>query len=290
MSAIGLVAVLVLSVIPNQAWAAVVCPVADTAADSDNDGFTDFQECNGITLADGVTFVPTCPSPLGRSVCLDPNSKDLFVIYAPAASGSLLPSGFKPFVDPSPLVYGVTFRGLTALGITVHQIVPGQAATDRTVMHPLLNTSVSTQKAVSVAESLDTNGTFLGYCQWGTPNGLDGCTVFTQRIKNFIASTCGANAIVTSGAGSPSDSNQVFLAYATHTFLHETGHTTGGMTAAYNSSWGGNHYAAATSPGSNGAGTRMEQYVTYSTKGGKCKFNIPTDWDASLDPQTIKLR
>src|SRR5712691_11029207 len=234
---------------PTQAWGAVTCPLIETGVDSDGDGFTDFQECNGIFLADG-SFFPSCV--LHAPPCLDPNTKDLFVIYAPAASGSLLPVPFNPFGPYT--AYGVTFNGLTALQITVHQIGPAQANADRTV------TSVSPQKAVRVAESIDTNGTILGNCQWGTPGGLDGCVIYTQRIMNFITSTCGTNAIVTS-SGVASNANDVFLAYAVHTFLHETGHTTGGMTAAYNSSYGGYHYKC-------GAGTMMEQCVTYSTKGG----------------------
>ena len=272
LTAIGAVVVaLVLAVIPGQGWAAVTCPATETGADFDGDGLTDFQECNGITLADG-SVVPPCPSPGGRSACLDPNTKDLFVIYAPATAGSLLPVGFNPF--GSVTAYGVAFNGLTDLGITVHQITPAQAAADRSV--------TSVEKAVRVAESLDANGSILGYCQWGTPSGLDGCTIYTQRIKNFINSTCTGLQIVTpAGIGTTVD--DAFLAYAIHTFLHETGHTTGGMTATYNSSYGGYHYKC-------GAGTLMEQCVTYSTKGGKCKFNMSTGWNTTLDAPTVNLR
>ncbi|MGH9024287.1 MAG: hypothetical protein ACRDV9_14530 [Acidimicrobiia bacterium] len=265
-------------VLPDRAGAAVNCATvaATSVVDSDGDGFTDFQECNGITLADGSP-VPSCvPTPTApRESCLHPDSKDLFIIYAPATSGSLLPAGFNPF---RPLTaYGVNFTGLAALGVTAHQITPAQAAADRTV------TSGSPQKALRNAESLDTNGAILGNCQWGNPNGLDGCVIYTQRIRSFIASTCGTNAIVLPGAGGAASTiDQVFLAYVVHTFLHETGHTTGGMTATYNSSYGGYHYKC-------GAGTMMEQCVTYSAKGGKCSFNISGGWN-TLDPPTVKLK
>jgi len=288
MVAAGMVAALVPAVLPTRAWAAVNCAAllaggVDPGTDSDSDGFTDYQECSGITLAADGTVVPTCGSPPpDRTACLDPNTKDLFVIYAPATSGSLLPPAFNPFVNPL-TVYGVTFTGLTTLGVTVHLITPAQANADRTV------TAGSTQRAVKLAESLDTSGSILGFCQWGTPNGLDGCTVYTKRILNFINTTCAGLAVVTSGA-SPSTASEVFLAYATHVSLHETGHTTGGMTTTYNSSYGGNHYQAANSPGTGGKGTRMEQYVTYSTKGGNCKFFVPADFDGSLDPPTVTLR
>lgn len=276
----ALVVALILAVFPNQAGAAVDCTAVlaagETGVDSDNDGFTDFQECSGITTAGTTptTFLLCAPNPPDRTQCVDPNSKDLFVIYAPVASGSLLPAGLNPFGVVT--AYGVTFNGLSALGITVHVLTPGQAATDRTV------TSVSTEKAVRAAESLDTNGTILGNCQWGMPGGLDGCVIYTQRIMNFITSTCAGLAIVTP-AGAASDANQVALAYAVHTFLHETGHSTGGMTATYNSSYGGYHYKC-------GAGTLMEQCVTYSTKAGKCTFNMSTGWNTTLDPPTVKLK
>jgi len=243
--------------------------------DSDSDGLTDFQECSGITLADGTLFPSCVLSPATpRSGCLHPDSKDLFIIYAPA-TGTLLPGDFNPF---SPVTYyGVSFTGLAALSVTAHQITPAQAFADRTV------TAGSTQKALRGAESVDTNGTILGNCQWGTPNGLDGCVIYTQRIRNFITSACGTNAIVLPGTSTASTVDQVFLAYSVHTFLHEMGHSTGGMTAAYNSSYGGYHYKC-------GAGTMMEQCVTYSAKGGKCSFNISGGWDTTKDPPTIRLK
>jgi len=271
-------AVLLLSAVPVQSWAAVNCATvtSSTTTDSDSDGFTDFQECNGITLVDGTSF-PSCVYPTAianRRTCVHPDSKDLFVIVAPAATGSLLRADYAPFTGPT--YYGITFHPLDDLGVTVHQITPGQAGSDRSVP------SGYTQKAVKVSESLDTSGTILGYCQWGTPTGLDGCTVYTQRIVNFITSTCGTNAIVTAG-GTPTTANDLFLAYATHTFLHETGHTTGGMTGVYNSSYGGYHYKC-------GAGTRMEQCVTSSVKGGNCKFNFSSGWNGTTDSSTIQLK
>jgi hypothetical protein len=277
----ALVMAFVMLGVPGEAWAVVDCTTvlagADpgpTGADSDADGFTDYQECAGISLADGTPFpscVPTLPTG-GRSACLHPDSKDLFVILAPA-TGSLLPANYAPFNGPT--YYGVTFQGLSALGLTVHQISPAQANPDRSVA------GGSPQKAVKVTESLDGSGTILGYCQWGTPMGLDGCTVYTQRIRNFISSTCGSSPIVNAG-GATTTLDDAALAYATHTVLHETGHTSGGMTSAYNSSYGGYHYKA-------GSGTRMEQYVTYTTKGGKCKFNFAAVWN-STDATTVRLK
>jgi hypothetical protein len=216
---------------------------------------------------------------------VDPNSRDLFVIYAPVTSGSLLGVNFNPF--KSQTVYGVLFPGLSRLNVTVHRITPAQANADRTVTSAPAP-GIPAQHAVKLSESLDTSGSILGFCQWGTPNGQDGCTVYTQRIKSFINTTCAGLQVFTPG-GATSTVDAVFLAYAIHVSLHETGHTTGGATTVYNASYGGNHYQAANSPGTGGKGTRMEQFVTYSTKSG-CKFFIPADFDASLDPPVVNLK
>src|SRR5215475_11766676 len=82
---------------PIEGWAAVDCAnIRDPLTDSDNDGFTDAQECSGITTIGGATF-PRCVAGLARDQCVDPDSKDLFVIFAPASSGSLLTALPNPF-------------------------------------------------------------------------------------------------------------------------------------------------------------------------------------------------
>jgi hypothetical protein len=277
---------LVSGILPTRVWAAVDCAavlaVPETGIDSDSDGFTDRQECQPA----GIAGFPRCSAlPPDRTACVDPNSRDLFVIYAPVTSGSLLPVDFNPF--KSQTVYGVLFPGLSRLNVTVHRITPAQANADRTVTSAPAP-GIPAQHAVKLSESLDTSGSILGFCQWGTPNGPDGCTVYTQRIKSFINTTCAGLNVVTPG-GVASNVDAVFLAYAIHVSLHETGHTTGGATNVYNASYGGNHYQAANSPGTGGKGTRMEQFVTYSTKSG-CKFFIPADFDASLDPLVVNLK
>lgn len=293
----GIVLGLGLAALPSAAWGAVDCKVVtsgespDVTTDSDGDGFTDYQECKGILLAGGAE-VQSCVAPdttLERSSCLHPDSKDLFVIYAPASTGSLLVGAdprmeiLEPF-KVLPTNYGITFNGLASLGVTIHQVSPGQVSPDRTVTSlqtdppsPLL----STQKAVRISENLDNTGSTLGYCQYGTPNGLDGCTVYTRRIIDFIISTCAGLAIVLPDGRTPSDAESVFKAYAAHTILHEVGHTLGGLTASYNSRYGGYHYSS---------GTIMEQYVVVTTKSGKCKFAISNEWNLSLDPPAVKLK
>ena len=241
-------------------WAEIATCVSPIPAglDSDQDGFLDAAECAGITLRDG------------SAIQTNPTSKDVFVILTPAATGSLLPATFNPFV---PVTYnGITFRGLEGLGVNAIVLTPSQANDDRTVASAL-----SSQKAVSIAESTDVNGSILGNCQWGTPNGLDGCVVFTQRIMNFINSVCD------SAGDHTTDRQQVFLAYITQSFLHETGHSLGGMTSVYNSRTGGYHYKS-------GSALVMEQSVAYAAKGGKCTWYISTGWNATLDPQSVHLQ
>jgi hypothetical protein len=239
-------------------WAQIAgCPPTDPSLDSDQDGFLDVTECTGIAV-NGTVFHT------------NPTRKDVFVILTPAQDGtSLLPQGFNPYL---PVTYnGISFQGLQPLGVNAIVLGPGQIADDR-----IVSPAASSQKAISIAESTDVNGSILGNCQWGTPNSLDGCVVFTQRIMNFINSVC-------DGAGDrTSDRQQIFLAYVTQSFLHETGHTLGGMTSTYNSRTGGYHYKS-------GAGVVMEQSITYATKGGKCTWYISPGWNTTLDPSSVDL-
>ena len=279
--------------IPTSVWA-VGCPAVDTLRDADQDGFTDDQECNGIwTLGTLPKFFPYCGSAeaagLGRDQCVDPDSRDLFVIFRPASSGSLLtgnpnlPPGF-PFApvqfsclrtDGTSWCGGagtLRYDGFSALGIATHQLTPEQAASDRTVA------SGSTQKAVRVSESLDTSSTVvLGHCSWGTPLGLDGCTIYTKRTKNFIDSKCNLAKDTTA-----TNRNHVFVAYVTFLAVHEGGHTLGGLTSVSDPNLGGYHYASTSN-------SIMAQAAEYSTQGKKCTWYIPTDWNMTLDLPAVNL-
>lgn len=258
-SACLLAGMLGFAAIPGWAQIATCVSPIPEGLDSDLDGFLDATECAGFTLRDG-----SAPQPP-----MNPSSKDVFIILAPAPTGSLLPANFNPYV---PVTYnGITFRGLQGLGVNAIVLNPNQAEDDRTVVP-----SLSSQKAISIAESTDVNGSILGNCQWGNPDGLDGCVVFTQRIKNFINSVCD------SAGDNTTDRQQVFLAYITQSFLHETGHTLGGMTATYDSRAGGYHYKS-------GSGVVMEQSIAYSTKRGKCVWYISPGWNATLDPPSVQL-
>jgi hypothetical protein len=277
---VGLIALLVatgVAMVPDDARAQVDICASPGTGDTDGDGFTDAQECAGITTGDpqnaaGVRrFFARCGQQAPGQECVDPNRKDVFVIYRPTTTGSLLGGLPSPFGINTFL--GIRFTGLSALGINVHQLAPAEAFSDRRV------TSVSAQKAVRVSESLSAGALTdpLGYCQFGTPQGLDGCTVYTQRITSFIASKCNAVNDTTT------DRNQVFLAYSTYVMLHETGHSLGGLAAKYDTKFGGYHYSPT-------ANLVMSQAAQYSTQAGRCTFYIPSVWNQVLDPPAVILK
>lgn len=260
MTILMLFIMLVITVLVAQtpAYAVVNCAAA-TSADADSDGYTDIEECAGLTLLDG-TVVPNCGAGTGPVGCLNPDAKDLFVIIVPATPSSLLPS--------NPLAY------LSALGITTHTITVAQAGTDRSI--------TSSQKAVKVTESLDTSETILGIANYGTPNGLDLATIFTARIKNFVTSKCTAAGITTckeyyTGLTVMDD---IINHYMKNTIAHEIGHITS-LTSTYNSRFGGYHYKT-------GSGVVMEQSCEYTSKVSTVTFYIPSVY-ASSDPAAAKL-
>jgi hypothetical protein len=216
------VAALVLVTPPIQVW----------AQDADNDGFTDAQEKPpGIYLwGDGSPFPSCVGTGLPRDSCLDPASKDLFVIVVPAAS-TLIPANPLEFVSRDQTSGG--------LGIATHEIAQGQAGPDREI--------AGTQKAVRISESLDTsNDIILGISQYGTPNGPDLATVYTQRIKNHIMSVCGSSFGTSKCADNTGVSSQDLIdKYIKHTIAHEAAHMLT-LTTTYNDRLGGHHYKTGT--------------------------------------------
>ena len=257
------VAALMLALPLTQARAQVNCATvtAGSPTDSDRDGFTDYQECNGIDLDLGTAparHFPTCVgTTLSRDQCLDPNTKDLFVILAPATP-SLIPS------DPPPLKFVSNPQSGGGLGIATHVLTPDQAGSDRRV------TSASPQPAVRCTEDLNPTGNILGIANYGM--GLDACVVFTQRATNFVNSVY-ASVGKTPPAGLIDD-------YIRHIFAHEVGHTIS-LAATYDSRYGGYHYKS-------GTDVVMEQSVQYTVKKGNVTFFVSTAF-AAPDPSAVKL-
>jgi hypothetical protein len=240
---------------PMPSNAQVVCPSTSTA-DSDGDGFSDAQECTGLTLSAGnlfgqATSIPTCGSGIARSQCLDPNSKDAFVIVN-RASPSRIPANPYQFIQAAQSAGG--------LGTTVHEITSTRP--DRIV------SDVSSQQAARLRESLDTSDVILGSANQGMT--LDLATVFTQRIANFVTSTCAGSSICTDSNAATNGvdtASEIIDHYIRHTIAHELGGHVLTLAPVYNSRYGGNHYQSGTK-------VVMEQSVTYTKKSGRVTWYI----------------
>ena len=99
--------------------------------------------------------------------------------------------------------------------------------------------------------------------------------VYSQRIKTFIDTTCPGN--------TPDERALMFKAYITQSFLHEMGHSLGGLASQYNSRTGGYHYKS-------GSGYVMDQSISYSAKSGKCIWTISPTWNTTTDAQSVRLK
>jgi hypothetical protein len=266
---------------------------ATTTADgtTDTDGFTVAKESAtaGYTI-DNVRFLP-CVANSARDMCLDPNTKDLFVILlpvtaAPPALPSLLPAD-------DPLAY---LR--QGLGIGVHQLPRSAAATKTSrvvtpsVTYPTTAQQLSTvQKAVKVEENrtstLATSSNKLGYTPWGTPNTSSGSTVYTGCIDEKVR-TESANApkvYLGDRLTSPSTSvdyknnlEYIINLYIKHTIAHEVGH---GMQLTPNST--DPHYAE-------GTGSIMDRVAVVKTyEDNSISWFINTTW-LPADVTATKLK
>ena len=232
---------------------------AQAQVDSDNDGFSDLQENAGITLFNGTSFLPCPAGALVTDPCVHPLTPDLFVILTPATP-SLLP------LSPLSVLINLTQN------FGLHQISSGQTASDRTIAP-----AIGPQKAVSVTESIDTNGLDWGRSPFqGTPNSAGVATVFTQRIKNAVANSYQQAGVVNSTRQQTDTNNCIMQVIA-----HETGHNTA-ITSAYNSRYGGYHYSTSSQ-------VVMSQTATITTKPGKVTIICPNIY-ASPDASAFRLK
>ncbi|MBI3030566.1 MAG: hypothetical protein HYY64_13745 [Candidatus Rokubacteria bacterium] len=274
-SVLGLIAVVALvpGLTPTPVWAVVDCTpfllaeATDPGTDADNDGFTDFQECNGITL--GTTTIPLCSGLMARRACVDPDSKDVFVaLVRTVTPPSLLSAPFDPVFNSTSTFD--PFAGLTPLGVTPHVVPPELLGSGRQV--------TATQKAIKFTESQNTNVDYVGICNYGTPLDLDGCVIYTLKAKNFIDSVCNS-------AGDTRLECFVYVAYWTWIIQHEGGHTLGGLVdqSLYNARFGGYHYKC-------GSNVTMEQCVTYTTKNNIVTWKIPPAAWTDSDTANLLLK
>jgi hypothetical protein len=253
-----MVAALVLAAFSTQAWALVDCAASPSnVADHDGDGFTDAQECGGITLYHD-----------GSTLTMNPNNPDLFVILIPAT-----PSNFPP--NPLEFVSNPITSG--GLGLTTHLIPPASARSDRLVSPD------SPQKAVRITENLHPEGVILGYANQGTPNDLDAAIIYTEHIKNHVETVCAEEGTTYCRNSVPFADGPaaIILIYIKHTIAHEVGHMTM-LAVEYNRRFGGYHYKA-------GSEVVLEQAVKYTSKKGKVTFYISTDY-AEPSQQGVQLQ
>jgi hypothetical protein len=238
---------------------------ATFAVDSDNDGIPDNVETQGINLSlpGGPYNYPPCgSSPPDRTACVDPATKDLFVVLVSAAGGYF--SGLS-----TPLEYATKSVPAGGLPVTVHWIVlpEGYQDTSNRFLSPN-----SAEKYVRITESLDApvDATVLGSSTCGTPD-QDLGTVYTQRIVNHLTS-------VNAGA-SQDDINK----YIKHTIAHELGHMVGPLAPVYNANYGGYHYPSEAND------KTMNQFVYYTGTGSTAVFYIGTSYTTD-DQAGIKLK
>jgi len=246
---------LLLSQVPAEAGAVRCDRNPSNTTDTDGDGFTDYQECNGITLFTGNPFLGYNSKGINpRSQYLDPNSKDLFVILVRSDDPGGLGGGptkiTKKTDNATDVAYWFPYVSNAAnqtnqttgfgLGIAVHLIYPtttAPAPADRTVCPTCaLPTGQSVkQKMIKVTESLDqTADNVIGYTSLcGTPDGPDLTTVYTQKIYNLLRSIQGTVQPAT------------LELYIKHTIAHEIGHTVGPLAPVNYPEYGQYHYQSA---------------------------------------------
>ena len=228
----------------------ILCPGG--ATDFDGDGFTDAQECAGIAYvgglrnaADTTVSLPRCVAGAPRGSCVDPATRDLFLIDQSTASLPL-PAG--------------SFASYASLGLTLHKLVRTAVSTDRTVI-PLWP-----QKAVQIVTDPDAVSGVLGRANWGTPNNLDGATLYPNRVAAYVNGLCPAGTTCRTSDGLQNGAPAIITVLARWVVDHEVGHTIG-LSRVFDSRYGGYHEAS-------GSLTVMEQTPKVVKKGSVATFYI----------------
>lgn len=200
---------------------------SNQAQDADCDGFSNDIENGGISLTNGMslnsypapqnpTCVPNCTSSGGpRDQCVDPKSKDLFVIIqratgcptssictdpcAPTFGGSDIP------MPPYDTTYRINLLALIylGLGVTTHELIQSPGNTSQ-LIGP--QPPAGGWYAVKVFENLDPCSTNMGqatFAYFPAPPSYTGgtATVWPEKIKNWIRTTCSAACFDLNGDG-----------------------------------------------------------------------------------------
>jgi hypothetical protein len=172
---------LLLGVVAVAALALALFPTSARAQDDDADGFWNTEENDTLLYPYGVNEPPS-------PYTVDLGRPDLFVIFETYGAGS--PMLTWEAVDEK-LLLMEDFRGDGGLEVTVHVIdgpqkLPGTGR--------VITDTIPPQHGVRVTEdTITASGNVLGWCQDGTPNQEDDCTVWPRRIRSVIEYICGAN-------------------------------------------------------------------------------------------------
>ena len=230
--------------------------------DCDRDGYTDAQECAGLTTpAAGLAF-PSCRvTPTAQPACLDPAVSDLFVKFEKAANSAYTELGIT---DAS--AFGLITQATGGLPIRVHVL----AANVVLPATPQPNAITSRQAALVVREVRGAPSTTcpitapLGAMNGVTStNGAGIAQIFTQRIIDHVSCVyASANQSATSAAATADKITMI-----RHTTSHETTHANR-LAPDSVDRFGGNHYKT-------GTGCVMDQSSTYTTKNGVVIFATP---------------
>jgi len=289
----ALILVGVLASVPVAAEAAaaraVDCGRSPSATgDADGDGISDFDECksNGITTAGGTPVtIPSCFNGSTRvrtSGCLDPNSKNLFVILVRAATSLIPTTNPLEFVTNPP-----SGSPAVGLGLTIHEIANSAAvistgSDDRIVLRPPSGTNFAPTYAVRVTENTAdlSSGTVLGQATNGTPVTTGKVVVWPVRILQHVNEVRAAG-----GLSAVLGTDAIVVRYIKQVIAHEMGHVMGPMAnvdATTASLYGGKHYAPT-------PGVIMSQYVTTDEILNMNNLQIPDDFTTG-DQSALKLK
>ena len=264
------------------AAAAVNCGNARADRDADGDGISDAVECATSTVTAGTVKIPfsVCTAGTSRATCLDPNSKDLFVILVRAANSTIPTNPFEFVTNPTS---GATTG--VGLGITVHEIANENAiissgSDDRVVFAAGANFPAT--YAVRVTENTAdlSTGAILGQATNGTPTTTGKVVVWPVRILQHVNEVRAA-----AGLRAVAATDNSVVRYIKQVIAHEMGHVMGPMAnvdAATASLYGGKHYAPT-------PGLIMSQYVTTDEILNLNNVTFPDDF-TSGDQSALRLK
>ena len=255
------------------------CLASDPNLDCDQDGFTNLEECGGISTAAG--FFPSCRATGAiRPACMDPVLPDLFVLLKKASPSVYDALGIAPGQELQFISQPVSAGGL---GVQVHVLDAARITLPQT---PQPNAITARQAAVLVQEQLTPPVTAcpvtgeIGRVNMPTSsNNSAVALIYSQRIVDQV--DCVYNSVdpTIPAANRVPDKRKLLL----HTTAHETTHYTR-LAPDSVERFGGQHYKTST-------GCVLDQSTAYTTKGGVISIATATkycgpDQSAAVDGKT----